>query len=58
MEKIKRYKVFYQDNRKPVYIYAYSILYNGENYIAELKHKDVVEFKLILGGDIKKVVEV
>ena len=58
MEKIKRYKIIYYDNRKPVYLNAYSIRFNGENYIAELKHKDVVEFKLILGRGIKKVVEI
>lgn len=58
MEKIKRYKIIYHDNRKPVYLNAYSIRFNGENYIAELKHKDVTEFKFILGRDIKKVVEV
>lgn len=58
MEKIKRYKIIYYDNRKPVYLYAYSIRFNGENYIAELKHKDVTEFKFILGRGIKKVVEI
>ena len=58
MEKIKRFKIIYHDGRKPVYLNAYSIRFNGENYIAELKHKDVTEFKFILGRDIKKVVEV
>lgn len=58
MEKIKRFKITYHDGRKPIYINVYSIQFNGENYIAELRHKDVKEFKLILGRDIKSIKEV
>lgn len=58
MEKIKRFKITYHDGRKPIYINAYSIQFNGENYIMELRHKDVKEFKFILGRDIKSIKEV